>query len=49
MYFGTLVTQKRGDQEHDTWTRDLNAVSQQTEHKWRARGALWRLCMRLVG
>jgi hypothetical protein len=37
MYFGTLVTQTRNDQDQDNWMRDQESVSATTRTRfWRA-------------
>jgi hypothetical protein len=35
MYFGTLVTQARREQEQDTWQRDMDASRAATPNRWR--------------
>jgi hypothetical protein len=36
MYFGTLVTQARQDQDQEPWKRDLSALSNAAPSRWRA-------------
>ncbi|SAK52878.1 hypothetical protein [Caballeronia ptereochthonis] len=44
MYFGTLVTQTRKEQEN--WERDMDASRTVTPSRWHA---LWRRVARLFG
>ncbi|SAK59685.1 hypothetical protein AWB76_02793 [Caballeronia temeraria] len=44
MYFGTLVTRARDDQEDATWRRDMNAARVAGPGRWHA---FWRALGRL--
>ncbi|WP_250512781.1 hypothetical protein [Caballeronia sp. INDeC2] len=44
MYFGTLVTRARDDQEDATWQRDMDASRVVTPGRW---DAFWRTFLRL--
>jgi hypothetical protein len=44
MYFGTLVTRARDDQENATWQRDMDASRTVTHGRW---SAFWRAVVRL--
>ncbi|SPB18521.1 hypothetical protein NOV72_05720 [Caballeronia novacaledonica] len=44
MYFGTLVTQPRNDQENATWQRDMDASRVVAPGRW---NAFWRAFVRL--
>jgi hypothetical protein len=35
MYFGTLVTRARDDQEQDTWRREMDASAPAAPGRWR--------------
>ena len=44
MYFGTLVTRARDDQENATWQRDMDASRTVTQGRW---SGFWRAFVRL--